>query len=107
MSETQPPHAAPAIMAPSVVAGPGRKALIVGCSLIAIIGAGYLFSGRQIPFIHHDQPAEHAIDVQMNGPITRLEKPTEQLPPVNRPQALDRVVARATGNDFGQGSSRV
>jgi type IV secretion system protein VirB10 len=105
VSETQPPHAAPAIMAPSVVAGPGRKALIVGCSLIAIIGAGYLFSGRQIPFMHHDQPAEHAIDVQMNGPITRLEKPTEQLPPVSRPSIVDKAVARATGNDSAKAAA--
>ena len=99
MSGTAPvptPQAAPSIMAPSVVAGPGRKALIVGCSLIAVIGAGYMFSGRQIPFIHHDQPSDRPIEVQMNGPITRLDKPVEQLPPSH--QAGDRGQGSRTGD---------
>jgi type IV secretion system protein VirB10 len=100
MSGTAPvptPQAAPSVMAPSVVAGPGRKALIVGCSLIAVIGAGYMFSGREIPFIHHDQPSDRPIEVQMNGPITRLDKPVEQLPPITRPAIVDK--ARATGGN--------
>ena len=83
-------------MAPSVVAGPGRKALIVGCSIIAVIGAGYMFSGRQIPFMHHDQPSERPIEVQMNGPITRLDKPVEQLPPSR--SASDRGQGSRTGD---------
>ena len=87
------------VVAPSVVAGPGRKALIVGCSIIAVLGAGYMFSGRQIPFMHHDQPQRRPIEVQMNGPITRLDKPVEQLPPVSRPGIVDKAVARATGGN--------
>jgi type IV secretion system protein VirB10 len=102
MSGTAPvptPQAAPSIMAPSVVAGPGRKVLIVGCSIIAVLGAGYMFSGRQIPFMHHDQPSERPIEVQMNGPITRLDKPAEQLPRVARPAIVDKALARAMGGN--------
>ena len=35
----------------------------------------------------------------MNGPITRLDKPVEQLPPVTRPAIVDKAVARATGSN--------
>lgn len=93
------PQTAPSILAPSVVAGPGRKALIVGCSVIAVVGAGYMFSGRQIPFMHHDQSTERPIEVQMNGPITRLDKPREALPDVHRPAIVDKAVAKATGGN--------
>ena len=111
MSGTAPvptPQAAPSMMAPSVVAGPGRKALIVGCSIIAVLGAGYMFSGRQIPFMHHDQPSERPIEVQMNGPITRLDKPAEQLPQVARPAIVDKALARATGgnNDSAKAAAK-
>lgn len=92
-------QAAPSVMAPSVVASPGRKALFVGCSIIAVLGAGYMFSGRQIPFMHHDQPSERPIEVQMNGPITHLDKPADPPPPVTHPSIVDKAVARATGGN--------
>ena len=113
MSGTAPtqipsPQAAPSVMAPSVVAGPGRKALFVGCSLIAVIAACYMFSGRQIPFMHHDQPAERPIEVQMNGPITRLDKPAESLPAAARPAFVEKAIARATGgnNDSAKAAAK-
>ena len=35
----------------------------------------------------------------MNGPITRLDKPAEQLPQVARPAIVDKALARATGGN--------
>src|ERR1700760_1127603 len=85
---------------PTVTAGPWRKAGIFG-AVIGSVGIVVVFSSsRDLPFLRHHRSHERAIEVQMNGPITRLEKPVEQhLPPPARPAVLSQARVLNSGND--------
>lgn len=73
----QPPYMAAAVIAPSVTMPPWQKLLLAGCIIGGIVTVGFMFSGKSLPFLHKKAPEERPIEVQMNGPITRLEKPPD------------------------------
>ena len=94
------PSAATTVVAPTVTAGPGRKILIY-VGVIGGIGLVFVFSSAgNLPFLHRHKPGERPIEVQMNGPITRLDKPVEQhLPPPARPAVLAQARVVNAGSD--------
>jgi len=94
------PSAATTVVAPTVTAGPWRKILIY-VGVIGGIGLVFVFSSAgNLPFLHRHKPGERPLEVQMNGPITRLDKPVEQhLPPPARPAVLTQARVVNAGSD--------
>jgi type IV secretion system protein VirB10 len=99
-----PPQTAAAVIAPTVTAGPWRKGLMAGGVIASFVLVFVLFSGRSLPFLQRQKQQERPIEVQMNGPITKLEKPVEPaqaLPAPARPAVLQQTHL-LSNNDYAK-----
>jgi len=94
------PSTTDTVITPTVTAGPWRKVLIYG-GVIGGIGLVFVFSSSgRLPFLHRQPQQERPIEVQMNGPITKLDKPVEQhLPAPARPAILTQARVITGGSD--------
>lgn len=98
-----PPYTAAAVIAPTVTTSPWHK-LAIGGGIVGGIALTFIFfSGKNLPFMGRNQPQEKPIEVQMNGPINRLEKPTESATQTAFRQNVERKAQ--PNNDYAKAAA--